>query len=187
MNTMTKRGLAIALATGAAALTAACGGHGPNSYLMPKEAVAAKLAQGEKTYPNGSTGQRVIRSTSRSGDVIKVRLSVTQDYGTDINCEMHVEAIDEDWTRVTPKCDEGRSAIETTVLEMMEKEVDEFVIAVLHDRPIDHEKIALRRGAVAIDNMGEMRREALEADQAMREAQADNSGNSWGNSNGSNW
>ena len=185
MTIFTKRTGAFAIAAGAALLTAACGGHGPNSYLMPKEAVAEKLAKGTKSYSMGA-GERVVKATRRQGDVIKVRLSLTNRQDATFNCEARVEAIDDEWTRVTPVCDEGDSAIEATVMEMLEKEVDEFVIAVLYDQPIDHEKLKRRRAAVAIDNMGEMRREALEADQAMREMSSSNQ-SSWGNNSGSNW
>ncbi len=179
----------IAIGVGAM-LTSACGGHGANSYMMPKDAVVAKLTGAKKEFSYGGSSTQSITSVSKSGDTIKVRISSNGGGMTPPVCEARVEAIDEDWTRVTPSCPEAETAIGDTVSEIYEKHVDEFVIAVLYNREIDSAMIRKRMGAVAIDNMGEMRREVAATAREMEAAntgsrdagwQSDNSGSGWGN------
>ena len=176
-----------ALVLGAASLTAACGGHGPNSYLMPKDAVVEKLSSAQKTYRTIGGNSRTIKATSTRNDTIKVRLAMDNGNGSPQICEAIVEAIDEEWTRVTPSCKDRGNAMGDAISEMYEKEVDEWVIAVLYDTEIDGQKVAQRSAAVAIDNMPEMQREALDADREFREQQARGSFAPDSGSAGSDW
>lgn len=149
----------------------------------------AKLTNAEKQYETIGGETRTIRATGWSGDTLKLRLTVNRGNGHPQVCEALVEAIDEDWTRVSPSCTERGNAIADTVSEIHEKEVDEFVIAVLHNGEIDGTMVAKRSAAVAIDNMPEMQNEAIEADRAARESRAqgsfapdsaDYAGSDWG-------
>jgi len=194
MRVHTKSAAAMTL-TAMATMTAACGGHGANSYLMPKDAVVTKLTGAQKEFSYGGNSTQSITSVSKSGDTIRVRISSNGGGMTPPLCEARVEAIDEEWTRVTPSCTAGETAIDQTIGEIYEKHVDEFVIAVLHNREIDSEMIRKRMGAVAIDNMGEMRREVASlaeeefaksderAASAQRDAQwrSDDADGGWGN------
>ncbi len=178
----------MAIAVGAM-LTSACGGHGPNSYLMSKDAVVAKLTGAKKEFSYGGSSTQSITAVSKNGDTIKVRISSNGGGMAPPLCEARVEAIDEEWTRVTPSCPDAETAIGDTVSEIYEKHVDEFVIAVLHNREIDSAMIRKRMGAVAIDNMGDMRREALTTAREMEKAsngsadgwQSGDSSGGWGN------
>ncbi len=189
MRAVSKKVSSIALVLAGASVTVACGGHGPNSYLMPKDAVVAKLANAEKQFQYGSGDMRAIRATSRSGDIIKVRLPSVNGTGSTRLCEAQVEAIDEEWTRVTPVCSKTDDALENTMSEILEMQVDEFVIAVLYDKPIDSAMVAKRTSAVAIDNIGEISREARAAQEAATDSayspssdwdRAEASGSDWG-------
>lgn len=192
MFVKTKKFASLALLVCASSLTVACGGHGPNSYLMPKDAVVAKLSAAERTFSYGGSDSRKIEATGVNGDTVRLRLTANGgDMPTTI-CEARVEAIDEEWTRVTPVCEESDSAVENTVMEILEMHVDEFVIAVLYDREIDESMVLKRTSAVAIDNIGEIGREARELSEEMeREGgnrQYSQDGSDWGdNSGGAGW
>ena len=135
---------------------AACGGHGPNSYLMPKDALVAKLIGAEREFTVGGSDKRTIRSISRNGDNINVRVS----YGTSSrSCKVRVEAIDEKWTRATPECTTSGGATERFEAELDQMQVDEFVLAVLYDREIDSSMVLKRTSAVMIDNLGDVTEE----------------------------
>lgn len=153
----TAGGLAIAAAT---LSLAACGGHGPNSYLMPKDAVVAKLDGAEREFTFAGSDKRTIRATGRSGDTIKVRVTYnTGSLGSRL-CEAQIEAIDEEWTRVTPVCPKSDSATENMQAEIDQMQVDEWVLAVLYNREVDSAMVFKRTSAVAIDNIGEISKEA---------------------------
>ena len=147
------------LAAATFALTA-CGGHGPNSYLMEKDAVVAKLTGAEREFSFGGKDKRVIRATSRNGDTVKVRVTYTTGPLGSAMCEAQVEAIDEEWTRVTPVCPKTDSAADNMQAEINEMQVDEWVLAVLYNREVDSAMVLKRTSAVAIDNIGELSREA---------------------------
>ena len=184
MRNFTMKSISMLAIGGAAMLTTGCGGHGPNSYLMPKDAVVEKLTGASKTFSYGGPAQHTIQSVSKNGDTLKVRINISG--GTSIPvCEARVEAIDEEWTRVTPVCPKTDSAIEDTVNEIFEKHVDEFVIAVLHDRKFDSAMMKKRMAAVAIDNMGEIRSEAKS--NARQFEQLSNSSDSGWREDGSSW
>lgn len=183
MNILTKRSAAIALAIGGAALTAACGGHGPNSYLMPKDAVMAKLTDAEREFSLTGNDSRSIEAQRWEGDTLVVRF--TQAGSRSVGCFAHVEAINDDWTRVNPDCGEGSNAKDTAEREIARMQVDEWVIAVLHDKPMDEAMIRKRTLAVAIDHVGEGMREEAEQRRQNRArdraaAAAVASGTDWG-------
>ena len=187
MRRFSKALAATGLAVGALAL-GACGGHGPNSYLMPKDAVKAKLTGKAKEYRVLNADPRSIVATSWNGDSLNVTLSGKGVKPT--RCKATVEAIDEKWTRVSPSCPEGKTAIEKTESEIARMQVDEFIIAVLYDKPVDESMVAKRISAIALDNMGDMQKQMVDeidaAAAASSSAYADaewnaNSGSDWGN------
>lgn len=188
MRTILKPWGSLALGT-ATLMLAACGGHGPNSYLMPKDAVASKLTGAEREFNFLGSQKRTIKSVARNGDTIRIRLSSGNGGMQSAYCSAIVEAIDDDWTRVTPDCTDKNSAIEETVAQINEMQVDEFVIAVLYDKPIDEAMVKKRTSAVAIDNLGAMGKEVrAEVDKAAADAAYYNdswadsgSGSDWGN------
>lgn len=187
-----------AIAAATAALLTGCGGHGPNTYLMPKDAVVAKLTGAEREYSFfGGKDKRIVTATSTQGDVVKVRVNHTTGARGIKTCEAQVEAINEEWTRVTPVCPKGSNAEAQTNAELVEMEIDEFVIAVLYDREVDSDMVFKRTSAVIIDNVGELtaeaEREAKEAQAAYREAQVrdsfatDTETSDWGSDAGGGW
>ncbi|WP_299193038.1 hypothetical protein [uncultured Erythrobacter sp.] len=184
MTIFTKRTAATALLIGAASITTACGGHGPNSYLMPKDAVIAKLADAEREFDYIGSQKRTIRSIAVNGDKVRVRLTSSTNGMKPANCNALVEAIDDEWTRVTPDCTDRSGAIDETVAQINEMQIDEFVIAVLYDRPVDADMVLRRTSAVAIDNLDEMSREARAASDA---ATNGSSSGSWGSEDGNDW
>ena len=189
MTIFTKRTGAIALAIGAASLTAACGGHGPNSYLMPKDAVVAKLTNAEREFEYIGGQKRTIRATSVRGDTIRVSLSSAGSGMRSAQCEAIVEAINDDWTRVTPSCKDEDDAFEETLAQVNEMQVDEFVIAVLYNKPIDESMVLKRTSAVAIDNMDEMQNEARATAREASKRDYGSSTSGWGSNtnSGSSW
>lgn len=167
----------------------ACGGHGPNTYLMPKEAVAAKLDGASREYAFGGKDKRTISAVRRSGDTIKVRVKYnTGSLGTSM-CEAQVEAIDEDWTRVTPVCPKSSDAAENLQAEINEMQVDEFVLAVLYDREVDSSMVLKRTSAVAIDNIGKIANQTIEEDLAEYQGPTSSEpvAGDWGSEGGSDW
>ena len=187
MGIHTSRKAAFAFAIGAAAMTSACGGHGPNTYLMPKDAVIAKLTGAEREFDYIGSQKRTIRSVAVNGDAVRVRLTSNSGGMKPANCSAFVEAIDDEWTRVTPDCTDRVSAMDETVAQINEMQIDEFVIAVLYDKPIDADMVLRRTSAVAIDNLDEMSREArASADAATYDSYSGSSGD-WGSESGSDW
>ena len=165
----------------------ACGRHGPNSYLMPKEAVAAKLTGAEREFDFIGGQTRKITSIARNGDTIRVLLSSSQGGMDSAYCSAIVEAINDDWTRVTPDCTDKNSAIDETIAQINEMQIDEFVIAVLYDKPVDASMVAKRTSAVAIDNIGAMQRQVDDEISQATDAYASDGwangggGSDWGN------
>lgn len=186
MRVLTKGSIkALAIGIGAM-MVSACGGHGPNTYLMPKEAVMEKLANASKHYTQRMGGRFDIRSGSWSGDRLSV--TVTGSGGVSKRCEAIIEAIDEEWTRVTPKCgDENAEDVTDSIEAQINRmKVDEFVIAVLYDKPIDTHSINKRTSAVVIGEMGNIqdqaREEMLEAAEASERMSRGASSSGWGSS-----
>lgn len=149
-----------ALLAGTTLALAACGGHGPNSYLMAKDAVVAKLTGAEREFSIGGADKRTIRAVSRNGDTIKVRVSYASGSIGSALCEARVEAINEEWSRVTPVCPKSDSATEIMQAEIDEMQVDEWVLAVLYNREVDSAMVLKRTSAVAIDNINDISKEA---------------------------
>lgn len=182
------RNISKILATGllgtAAIMLTACGGHGPNSYLMPKDAVMAKLTGASKEYQIIGNMDRKVSAISWSGDKLNVNVSGE---GSKVHrCKAIVEAIDEEWTRVTPECPEGKNAFEQTESEIARMQVDEFVIAVLYNKAVDASMVNKRISAIAIDNMDDMQKEVGQEMAAASESydsgwDSDLSGGDWGN------
>lgn len=179
----------IVLITGAASLTAACGGHGPNTYLMAKDAVAAKLEGAEREFTFDGRDKRIIRSVRRSGDMVRVKLTYTTGSLGSVTCEARVEAVDEDWSHVDAVCPTSGSASDNLQGEINEMQIEEFVEAVLYDKPVDASMVLKRTSAVAIDNIGEVINEAEQKARETTYASApsdtgwteDGSGSDWGN------
>jgi hypothetical protein len=136
---------------------AACGGHGPNTYLMPKDAVMAKLTGATREFQTIGEMDRKVSAISWNGDKLNVTVSGTGMKPT--SCRAIVEAIDAKWTRVTPECPKGMNAFDQTEREIARMQVDEFVIAVLYNRAVDADMVNKRIGAIAIDNIDEMHQE----------------------------
>ena len=190
MRIITKRTGAAAIIIATASMTAGCGGHGPNSYLMPKDAVVAKLEGAEREFLFADRDERTVRAIRRSGDTLKVQINYANSSVSSQTCEARVEAIDEEWSRVTPVCPEGENATDNLQSELNEMQIDEFVIAVLYDKPIDASMVFKRTSAVAIDNIGDITKEIHEEVQASENQTAraaagwdsgDASGSDWGN------
>ena len=151
-------------------MTVACGGHGPNSYLMSKDAVMAKLSNAERQYSEIGELQRTVRASGWNGDTLRLRITTTGGAVTPQSCQAFVEAIDEKWTRVTPSCSarQGESAATSNAIsEVFAMHVDEFVIAVLHNREVDAGKVLRRTSAIAIDNIDELQTEARDMERAV--------------------
>lgn len=159
---------AVAIAMTAALLVGGCSAE-PGTYSMSSEAVKSKLTGAQKQYIEGGQNTRTVRATGWSGNDLNVRISTSVGSNYTQNCKAKVEAIDEDTTRVTPDCGEGINAGNNTILELLELEVDEFIIAALNDSEMDGDRILMRGAAVTLNNMGDMQREALAADQQFRE------------------
>lgn len=175
-----------ALLAGTTLALAACGGHGPNSYLMPKDALLAKLTGAEREYSLGGRDKRTIRSTSRNGDTINVRLTYAAGSMGTANCKVRVEAIDEKWTRATPECPTSSSATERTQHEIDQMQVDEFVLAVLYDREVDSSMVLKRTSAVVLDNFGDVTKEVGDEMQALA-PEVPSSDSGWADSSDSDW
>ena len=155
---------------------------------MPKDAVVAKLTGAEREYSFGGKDKRIVKATSRSGDTIKVKLTYTTGPLGTANCEARVEAIDEEWSRVTPVCPAGSSAGDKLQAEINEMQVDEWVLAVLYNREVDSAMVLKRTSAVAIDNIGELSKEAAAEIEKAESAYADQaSAADWGSEGGSDW
>ena len=185
MRRFLKTGAALSIA-GATLALAACGGHGPNSYLMPKDALLAKLTGAEREYSLGGRDKRTIRATSRSGDTINVRLTYSAGSLGTANCKVRVEAIDEKWTRATPECPTSSSATERTQHEIDQMQIDEFVLAVLYDRDVDTSMVLKRTSAVVIDNFGDVTKEVGDEMQALA-PEVPTSDSGWAESSDSDW
>ncbi len=189
MRIITKKVAATAIIMATASMTAGCGGHGPDSYLMPKDAVVAKLEGAEREFLFADRDERTVRVIRRSGDTLKVQVNYANNSVASQTCEARVEAIDEEWSRVTPVCPEGENATDNLQSELNEMQVDEFVIAVLYNKPIDASMVFKRTSAVAIDNIGDITKEIHEEVQASENgttrpaagwAGDDGSGSDWG-------
>ena len=183
MNIFTKRVSAMALAIGAASLTAACGGHGPNSYLMPKEPLMEKLASSSKDYKVALAGRTSVTSGTWSGD--KMRVTITSASGNKETCYAVVEAINEEWTRVTPDCGsfDADDVTEKMENQLNRMKVDELIIAVLYDNPMNAQSISNRTSAIVLENFGEIQAEAAASMQeaaAASEANGTGRGSGWG-------
>lgn len=169
---------------GAASLSlAACGGHGPNSYLMAKEPIKAKLTGAEKTFNSAMNIPFDVKATSWQGD--KLNVSITGPSGAPTRCQAVVEAIDEDWTRVSPDCSKEDGKTERMISEM---QVDEFVIAVLYDEPMNDTKIANRSSAIVIETMGDIqKRVAADLNEAAKASESSYSSSDFGEYSDSDW
>lgn len=176
---------ALAIATATLAL-AACGGHGPNSYLMAKDPLQAKLTNSAKTFQS-LTGQNFdVRALSWQGD--RLQVSIKGPSGKATRCEAVVEAIDEEWTRVSPDC--TKAGEEKTEQMLAEMQVDEFIIAVLYSKEMDNSMIAKRTSAIVLDTMDDIqRRAASDIEEASKAAEsAAFNGESWAETgDGSDW
>lgn len=173
-----------ALGLGAATLSlAACGGHGPNSYLMAKDPIKAKLTGAEKTFKSPANIPFTVKATSWQGD--KLNVSITGPSGSPTRCQAVVEAIDEEWTRVSPDCAKEDGKTERMISEM---QVDEFVIAVLYDEPMNNTKIANRTSAIVIETMGDIqKRVAADLEEASKASEASYSSADFGEYSDSDW
>ncbi len=169
MRVLSKTSLGSVAVSMGALLLSACGGHGPNTYLMPKDAVMEKLTGASKHFTQTLSGRTDVRAVSWRGDRLMVNL--TSSGGLTKMCTATVEAIDEEWTRVTPACgDENASDVgDAMEAQINRMKVDEFVIAVLYDRPMNEEAIANRTSAVVVGSIGDIQRETHKS---MREAAA---------------
>ena len=182
------------LAVSAATLAlAGCGGHGPNTYLMSKDDVVAKLTGAEREYDFGGKDKRIVKAISRSGDNLKVKVTYTTGALGSVMCEAQIEAIDEEWTRVTPVCPKSTSAADNLQAEVYEMQVDEWVLAVLYNREVDTAMVLKRTSAIVIDNFGDVAEEAGDEIQAAAEEQeratlaAEMDSGGWEDSGGSDW
>ncbi|MHA7818602.1 MAG: hypothetical protein ACX930_03025 [Erythrobacter sp.] len=183
MRKSTKSLAAVALC-GATLSLAACGGHGPNTYLMAAEPIKAKLTGAEKTFTSVGNVPFDVRATSWQGD--RLQVTIKGPSGESTRCEAVVEAIDEDWTRVSPDCAKARE--HKTETELAEMHVDEFIIAVLYNKPMNDNMIAKRTSAIVIATMDDIqRRAANEIDEAAKTSEASYSSSDWGDSGGSDW
>lgn len=159
---------AMCFVLGAAMLTSACGSE-PGTYSIPMDQVKSKLAGASKQYTEGGQNTRTVTAVGWSGDAVSVQLSTSVGEKFTQNCTAMVEAVDEGTTRVTPDCGMGVNAGNTAIIELLEVQVDEFIIAVLNDGEMDGKRILRRGAAVTMGNMGDMQREAIEADKQFRE------------------
>ncbi len=183
MHIFFKKTAAIAIAAGAGSLTAGCGGHGPNTYLMAKDAVVAKLEGAEREFSFSGRDKRIIRSLRRSGDMVRVKLTYTTGSLGSVTCEARVEAVDEDWSHIDAVCPTSGSASDNLQGEIHEMQIEEFVEAVLYDKPVDASMVLKRTSAVAIDNIGDVIQEEQEAASAAFE-EANQSSSSWASEDG---
>lgn len=165
---------------------ASCGGHGPNSYLMPADAVKAKLTGASKEYRVLNADPRTIVATSWNGNALNVTLSGKG--VTTTRCKAIIEAIDEKWTRVSPQCPEGKTAIERTESEIARMQVDEWIIAVLYDKPVDESMVGKRISAIALDNLGDMQKQMVdEIDKAAHSSSSVYADAEWGADTAGDW
>ena len=171
-------------ALGVATLSlAACGGHGPNSYLMAKDPIKTKLTGAEKTFKSPANIPFTVKATSWQGD--KLNVSITGPSGSPTRCQAVVEAINEEWTRVSPECTKEDGKTERMISEM---QVDEFVIAVLYNEPMNDSKIANRTSAIVIETMGDIqKRVAADLEEAAKASETSYSSADWGDSEGGDW
>ncbi len=183
MTFYSKKTAASAMIAAAGAMLAGCGGQGPNTYLMPKNAVKAKLTGAEREYSYIGGQHRDVSAISWNGDTLRVRVGGAN--MRSMTCSAVVEAVDEDWTRVIPDCPNGRNAEQQVESEIAAMQVDEFVIAVLYDKPVDESMVAKRTSAVVIDNIDEITREVHEEVEAAANAQPSYSSSDWASEDGS--
>lgn len=162
-----------------------CGGHGPNTYLMAAEPIKAKLSSAEKSFKNVGGLEFDVRATSWQGD--RLQVAIKGPSGKPMRCEAVVEAIDEEWTRVSPDC--TKAGEEKTERMLGEMQVDEFVIAVLYDKPMNDSMIAKRTSAIVIETMGDIQqRAAAELEEASKASRSSSyTSDDWGDSGGSDW
>ena len=161
----------------------ACGGHGPNSYLMAADPIKAKLSNAEKSFKNVGGLEFDVRATSWQGD--RLQVTVKGPSGKPTRCEAVVEAIDEEWTRVSPDCSKAGEA--KTEQMLGEMQVDEFIIAVLYDKPMDESMIAKRTSAIVIDTMGDIQKRAAAEIQEASQSSSYTTDEWSGEAGGSDW
>lgn len=190
MRILSKASLgSIAVSMGALALSA-CGGHGEDAYLMPIDALVAKVSGSEKSYQLPRLGLRDmeqsryrLRAMSYAGGEIRVQFNTADSGALSKHCSIKIEEIDDEWTRATPSCRHNGDNRSKVSARMSEVHVEAFLDAVLYDREINGERLQTKLGAEVIASMGDIQDGVQEQIAEAREAErrAAGRGTGWGN------